>query len=318
MTPGELKHRFDDLRVWHTKEQRAPHKPLPVLWAIGRCLRNEARLAPYAEIEGDLGELLRRFDRPKVRVNPHHPFWHLRNDGVWEIPEAKRIAETSKGDAHIRSLRQEGARGGLPEKLFLKLRKDPATALDIARSLLGAHFPETLHRDILRAVGIDGAEAQNAGREFDAREGTDGDFDRVRRRRRDSAFSGAVLAAYGAGCAVCEFSARLDGAPVALDAAHIKWHQAGGPDRVSNGLALCALHHRLFDAGAFTLCADFTVNTAPTARGPGWGQTLEPFSGRQIRLPRERADYPDPKSLRWHRREVFRSFPEYDESRQQP
>src|SRR5437588_7846441 len=40
---------------------------------------------------------------------------------------------------------------------------------------------------------------------------------------------------------------------VGLDAAHIRWHQAGGPDREGNGLALCVLHHKLFDLGAFTV-----------------------------------------------------------------
>lgn len=34
---------------------------------------------------------------------------------------------------------------------------------------------------------------------------------------------------------------------------HIKWPQYGGPDGVNNGLALCSLQGRLFDAGAFTL-----------------------------------------------------------------
>lgn len=40
---------------------------------------------------------------------------------------------------------------------------------------------------------------------------------------------------------------------VAVEAAHIKWHQAGGPDREENGLALCARHHKLFDRGVFTI-----------------------------------------------------------------
>ena len=30
----------------------------------------------------------------------------------------------------------------------------------------------------------------------------------------------------------------------------MKWHQARGPDAVHNGVALCSLHHKLFDLGA--------------------------------------------------------------------
>jgi hypothetical protein len=33
----------------------------------------------------------------------------------------------------------------------------------------------------------------------------------------------------------------------------IRWHQGGGPDEESNGFALCVLHHKTFDLGAFTV-----------------------------------------------------------------
>jgi putative restriction endonuclease len=40
-----------------------------------------------------------------------------------------------------------------------------------------------------------------------------------------------VLTAYEFRCAVCGFDVRLGAASIALDAAHIRWRQAGGPDR---------------------------------------------------------------------------------------
>jgi hypothetical protein len=49
------------------------------------------------------------------------------------------------------------------------------------------------------------------------------------------------------------FSVIASPLSVALDAAHIRWHQAGGPDEEANGLALRVLHHKLFDLGAFTV-----------------------------------------------------------------
>ncbi len=42
---------------------------------------------------------------------------------------------------------------------------------------------------------------------------------------------------------VCGFNVRIADSLVALEAAHIKWHQAGGPDMEYNGIALCSLHH---------------------------------------------------------------------------
>ena len=54
---------------------------------------------------------------------------------------------------------------------------------------------------------------------------------------------------------------------VALEAAHIKWHQAGGPDEESNGLALCTMHHKLFDRGVFTLSDKMKVIVSEIANG---------------------------------------------------
>lgn len=61
MTLGELQCLFARLKVWHAQGRRAPNRPLLALWAIGRCLRNEARLAPYDEVACELEGLLRRF-----------------------------------------------------------------------------------------------------------------------------------------------------------------------------------------------------------------------------------------------------------------
>ncbi|MFP3435083.1 HNH endonuclease, partial [Paraburkholderia sp. SIMBA_061] len=59
--------------------------------------------------------------------------------------------------------------------------------------------------------------------------------------------------AYEHRCAVCDFDVRIGAKTLCIEAAHIKWHSAGGPDDISNGIALCTMHHKLFDLGAFTL-----------------------------------------------------------------
>jgi putative restriction endonuclease len=56
----------------------------------------------------------------------------------------------------------------------------------------------------------------------------------------------AVLAAQGGCCALC----GLD-VPVALEAAHVVPKEEDGTDDPRNGLALCAAHHRMFDAHLF-------------------------------------------------------------------
>ena len=77
-------------------------------------------------------------------------------------------------------------------------------------------------------------------------------------RTRTSNFRNNVLRAYEYKCAVCGFDVKLGDTPIALDACHIRWQMADGPDELGNGLALCVMHHKLFDRGAFTLSMQLT------------------------------------------------------------
>jgi predicted restriction endonuclease len=69
-------------------------------------------------------------------------------------------------------------------------------------------------------------------------------------RRRSPAWRTAVLQAWDRQCAFCGYDGQLGGASAGLDAAHVRWFTFDGPDDLDNGLALCALHHKLFDLGA--------------------------------------------------------------------
>jgi putative restriction endonuclease len=110
---------------------------------------------------------------------------------------------------------------------------------------------------------------------------------------------------------VCGFETRLGNTLIGVDAAHVKWHRAGGPDEVTNGLALCALHHRLFDRGAYTLRAiserERVVEVAEEAHGgTGFEHWLLAFHGRPIEPPISDTYRVSDPSIVWHSREVFR------------
>src|SRR5262249_26217032 len=101
--------------------------------------------------------------------------------------------------------------------------------------------------------------------------------------------------------------ALLGSQPIALDAAHIGWVQADGPDVETNGLALCALHHKLFDLGAFTLCDDGRLLVSDQVHGTtGFDESLMRHHGAAVRRPQHPAWNPLPKFLAWHGREVFK------------
>jgi hypothetical protein len=70
---------------------------------------------------------------------------------------------------------------------------------------------------------------------------------------------------------------RHDSTSVALEAAHIKWKQHGGPCEISNGLALCAIHHKAFDKGSIGLDESMRVQVSRSKWQRHGGQTVLGF-----------------------------------------
>jgi putative restriction endonuclease len=126
-------------------------------------------------------------------------------------------------------------------------------------------------------------------------------------QKRDPKFRQRVLTAYEYRCAVCGFDVRLGSVSIALDAAHIRWHQAQGPDIESNGLALCTIHHKTFDLGVFTVNLEGVFLVSDQANGTsGFGELLLKHHGQAIRPPQRPEHKPEPEFLDWHGREVFK------------
>jgi len=101
----------------------------------------------------------------------------------------------------------------------------------------------------------------------------------------------------------------MNNIPIALEAAHIKWHQAGGPDQEMNGIALCSLHHKLFDRGAFSLSRKFKILVSDHANGTtGFDDWLMKFHNKKISMPQSKNYYPLPDFINWHVKEVFKGY----------
>lgn len=290
-----LKSLFDRITVWKRGGQRAPHKPLLVLYALGRCYRNERRLIPYSEVHRELTKLLIEFGPTRKSYHPEYPFWRLRNDGVWQLENTDKIeARKSHADVKKSELLEYDVHGGFPEDIFNQLSSDNKLFTEVVSDILEVNFPASIHEDILQAVGID---IEAVSHEY---------------RKRDPSFRDRVLRAYEYQCAVCGFNIRVGDSLVALEAAHIQWYQAGGPDKEVNGVALCSLHHKLFDRGAFTISDDMKVQVSEMAHGTaGFIEWLMSFHGKQIQPPQRPSYYPEPKFIAWHVREVFRGPSRY-------
>jgi putative restriction endonuclease len=287
-----LGQRIQELKVWKQGGKRAPHKPLLVLLALGRVATGAPRLTSFEELAPELTRLLRDFGPPRKRHHPEYPFWRLQRDGIWEVThEGDMRARTGSTDHPRSELLRAKAAGGFTPEIHRQLDSHPAVLQELAGQVLEQHFPESLWPDLLAAIGLE----RRSGRD---------------RRRRTSDFRIEVLRAYRRCCAVCGFDLRIGDELVGLEAAHIRWHAFEGPDQVPNGLALCSLHHKLFDRGAFTLDENLELLASEEVTG---GARLEDWlighHGQGIRAPQREEYRPLPEYLAWHQREVFRGPP---------
>ena len=122
-----------------------------------------------------------------------------------------------------------------------------------------------------------------------------------------------MLTAYERRCAICGFDLRLKDDLLGLEAAHIQWHSHGGPDRVTNGLALCTFHHGAFDRGAVGLervsgGAGYRSLVSEEINGGSAAiRWLLDYHGRPVRPPQNDAGEPLEKYVKWHSEEVFRA-----------
>ena len=127
----------------------------------------------------------------------------------------------------------------------------------------------------------------------------------VRQRLHQRPFRDRVLLAYERQCALCRLRH-----PRLLDAAHIKRDSEGGEPIVSNGLAMCVLHHRAFDADVLTVLPSYRieVNGKVLAEqdGPTLQYALQSLHGEPIQLPKHRIEHPD-RELLEERYERFRA-----------
>jgi len=113
-------------------------------------------------------------------------------------------------------------------------------------------------------------------------------------------FRHRVLAAYDYRCSICNLRhQRL------LDAAHVVPDAQGGEPVVTNGIAMCKIHHAAYDADIFGISPRYHVTVRHDVMeeidGPTLRYTLQAINGASIELPRRKKARPDPEFLdiRW-------------------
>jgi len=286
-----------NLTVWKRGDQRAPHKPLLILLALAAWQRTGSSELEFSELEPELAALLGSFGPPSRNAAPQYPFVHLQSDGFWTLN-----ADIPASSSFTLSQLRDGVAGRFAPDLESALGTDPRLAADIAHLVMAGHFPESLHSDLCDAVGLDVEQL-----EIDVARNRAAQLV----RRRDPQFRVHVLRAYSQKCAMCGFGGLLGGQTIGVEAAHIRWHAADGPDEVANGLALCTVHHKLFDRGVLGAADDgeILVSADFAAMSEADDLYVTRFIGRGLRSPQSTDQMPGVEHLTWHRTQVFAGDP---------
>jgi putative restriction endonuclease len=280
--------------------RRAPHKPLLLLWLFGRFTATGSALAPYAEAADPVSQLINDFGPPVKspaleRQRAAMPFVHLERD-LWELRDGSGDDIGPDAPERARWLLDHGAVGQLRPEVTALLA-DSTILAAAARLLLDQHFTPVLSEMICAAVNLDLAvlEAPQALR-ISAR------------RPRTPGFAEEVLRAYAYRCAMCGFDGRLGRNPVAIEAAHVRWHSQDGPDDLANAIALCSLHHALFDCGVLGLSPGLRVTVSPLYIATSQaGRAIDTLAGRPLLTVRPGLPSVDVFYVNWHTIQVFKS-----------
>lgn len=119
----------------------------------------------------------------------------------------------------------------------------------------------------------------------------------TKQRLHQPEFRGRILRAYETRCAVCRLRhGRL------LDAAHIIGDsEDGGEPIVTNGMALCKIHHAAYDADLLGVSPDYVVHInsdlLEETDGPMLKHGLQEMDKRPLTLPIRHQQHPDQERL---------------------
>jgi putative restriction endonuclease len=283
---------FGKLRRFQHDGTRAPHRALLVLTALGRLARNRSSVSPFVEIQPKLAELIGLFGPPSttpLSIAAADTFTDLGRDGVW-------VLDADVAPARSEPLHTEVSGRFVPE-IEAALRRSSRLCAQVARLMVDLNFPDTIAADVLAGAGLEPDVVRRVG-----------DIGRTlpTQRRPRAGWAMDILNGWDRKCAFCGFDGTLGSMAVGLEPAHVRWFALDGPDDLDNGLALCSLHHKLFDSGVLGLDESHRVQVSPRFGGRSaaasavrdlYGMELQPPSG---------APLPAQVYIDWHRREVFK------------
>jgi putative restriction endonuclease len=300
---------------------RAPYKPF-LLFAVMDLIAQGLIQTNFVEFNADLMDVFDLYwnkiiGRDKAS-NPVLPFFHLNGDGFWHLVPVPGKEQTLADVPQIRTigpLRQLVLGATLDGALF-EMLLDDETRDDLRRVLIETYFAPEAHPKLVELGQISAESFQYSLELLDRSKGRFRlelkEFP-VRQRQyqadsRSAAFRRVVVKAYDYTCAMCRVRVITPEGRVAVVAAHVvPWSESHNDDP-RNGLALCGLHHWIFDQGLVSVTSGYLIEVSPVISTDAKGvEPLLSLDGCKLHLPTERTLWPAKNALRWHRKNIFRA-----------
>ena len=266
------------------------HKPILLLLTIAEIVHGKPNHFKYKELEEGLILFLQKFGLKNTKkLNPQYPFIYLEsNPDIWQCSIKKSMLKNPDA-ASRRDLLD--AIGNFTEG-FHEFLKDQENAKMIVWQLLNEYWTEAYHEEILLDLGLDVFINEHA-------------ISISKQKRRGRLFVEEVLDAYERQCAICRQSIRLGDTLLGIDACHVKPIQHNGPDVVTNGVALCKVHHWALDRGAIGISEDLKMLVSPKLNGTRSDHFFHDYSNTTLFEPRSTDQKLADENIRYHYTYIF-------------
>lgn len=243
----------------------------------------------YDDIEPILRNLLAKYGLKNTSAfRTQYPFVYLSSSPeIWSCSiqknELKHPAAASRSEVM-------GSIGKLnPE--FFNFLNEPKNAIGIILLILNEYWPEAYHSEILMDLGI-----------YETQQELMVQPTKMERSRR---FVEEVLDGYERKCAICNQSIRLEDALIGIDACHVKPLQHFGDDHVTNGIALCKIHHWALDRGAISISQEMSLLVSKKLNGNKLFEYFTSFENMPIFIPRSANYKLAEQNISYHYKYIF-------------
>jgi putative restriction endonuclease len=266
------------------------HKPLLLLLTIADVIQGKSNEFKFKEIEEHLKLLLGKYGLKNTKtLKPEYPFIYLGSSpALWSCSINKTMLKNPNSVTRAEAMEAVAKF----EDNFYSYLQNIQQAKALVWQLLNEFWPEAYHEDLLRDLGLDGFLSETITQE-------------IQKQRRGRFFVEEVLDSYERQCAICGQSIRLGDSLIGIDACHVKPIQHFGDDHITNGIALCKIHHWALDRGAISISENRDLMISPKLNGSRIVEYFHEFANKQIFLPRNSSFHLNEENVSYHRKYVF-------------